>query len=182
MRRRVRTVAYAFLLVDGAAFAAPTIDADGWCPDVTIALTDATPMRQVMLFTGDPSGTTVLARGPCAGTVLDVADANERRHQLVTTRTDASGSLTFEPASLASGQCAGSVQGLDVTTCEVTEAVPLTLDCSATDFEDGLVAYWPGDGDALDVVGTARRNDRGDGRVRGGRLRRRVRSSMDGAP
>ena len=152
---------WALMLVSGAAFAVPTIDVDGWCPDVTITLTDATPMRQVMIVIGGLDGTTTLTRGPCAGTTLDLADAEERRHEVVTTRTDSAGTLVFEPASVARDACIGGVQGLDLTTCEVTPAVPMAIDCSATDLEDGLLAYWPGNGNAEDVVG------RHDGTIEG---------------
>jgi len=146
-------VSWALVLISGAAFATPAIDVDGWCPSVSISMTGATPMHEVMIVTGEAGGTTTLTHGPCAGTTLDLGDADERRNHVVTTRTDSSGDLTFTPASLGHDACAESVQGLDLTTCEVTPVVPMTIDCSATNFEDGLLAYWPGNDNARDVVG-----------------------------
>ena len=137
----------------GRAQATPTLDVDGVCPSITVTLSGATASRKVMLFTGDPSATTTLASGPCAGTVVDVAGANQPRHQLVTTRTDSDGGLIFTPASVSSSDCtSGSLQGIDLTTCETTEAVPLQIDCSGLD--DGLLAYWPGNDNHRDVVGS----------------------------
>lgn len=151
MRRAL--ISFAVVLASGAAFATPTIHIDGVCPSITVTLSAATPNRQVTLFTGDPSATTTLASGPCAGTVVDVAGANQPRHQLVTTRTDSDGGLVFTPASVSSSDCAsGSLQGIDLTTCETTEAVPLQIDCSGLD--DGLLAYWPGNDNHRDVVGS----------------------------
>jgi hypothetical protein len=121
----------------------------------------ATPMREVTIVTGDLGGTTTLSSGPCAGTTLDLADADARRNHVVTARTDSSGTLTFAPASLGRDACSQSAQALDLTTCEVTPVVPMTIDCSGTSFEDGLIAYWPGDGNAQDVVG------RHDGTIEG---------------
>jgi hypothetical protein len=138
--------------VSGAAHAAPTIDVRGLCPSVTVTLAGATPNRQIMLFTGDPSGATTLGSGPCQGTVVDVADANQRQHQLLMTRVDAVGALTFSPASMSRTECAsGSLQGLDLTTCEVTEPVSLQIDCSTVG--DGLVSHWPANGNTRDVIG-----------------------------
>src|SRR4029453_12475871 len=103
MRRRM--VVCLSLLASGAAYATPTIDVDGVCPSITVTLANATANRKVMLFTGDPSATTTLASGPCAGTVVDVAGANQPRHQLVTTRTDSDGELIFTPSSVSSSDC-----------------------------------------------------------------------------
>jgi hypothetical protein len=118
-------------------------------------------MREVMIVTGDIGGTTTLARGRCAGTTLDLGDADARRNHIVTTRTDSSGVLTFTPSSIGRDACAEGVQGLDLTTCEVTPVVPMTFDCTASDFEDGLLAYWPANGHPRDVVG------RHDGTIEG---------------
>jgi hypothetical protein len=145
----------------GNAQAAPTIDVDGWCPAVSFTMTGATANREVMIVTGDVGGTTTLTRGPCAGTTLDLGDADARLNHVVTARTDSSGDLTFTPESLGRDACAKGVQGLDLTTCEVTSAVPMGIDCSATDLDDGLLAYWPGNGNARDVVG------RHDGTIEG---------------
>jgi hypothetical protein len=158
---RPRWILFGWIAGSGAASATPTIEVDGWCPSVSITLTDATPMREVMIVTGDIGGTTTLERGPCAGITLDLGDADARRNHIVTTRTDSSGVLTFTPESIGRDACAEGVQGLDLTTCEVTPAVPMTFDCTASDFEDGLLAYWPGNGDAEDVVG------RHDGTIEG---------------
>ena len=119
-------VSWALVLISGAAFATPAIDVDGWCPSVSISMTGATPMHEVMIVTGDAGGTTTLASGPCAGTTLDLGGADERRNHIVTTRTDSAGNLTFTPASLGHDACTESVQGLDLTTCEVTPVAPMT--------------------------------------------------------
>jgi hypothetical protein len=152
---------WALVLTSSAAFAAPAIDVDGWGPSISISMTGATPMHEVMIVTGDVGSTTTLTTGPCVGTTLDLGHADERRNHVVTTRTDADGALTFTPASLGHDACTESVQGLDLTTCEVTPVAPMTIDCSATHLEDGLLAYWPGNDNARDVVG------RHDGTIEG---------------
>ena len=150
---RPAIASWALVLASGSAFAAPTIDVDGWCPSVSITMTGATPMHEVMIVTGDAGGTTTLTSGPCSGTTLDLGDADARRNHIVTTRTDSDGALTFTPASLGHDACSESVQGLDLTTCEVTPVAPMTIDCSATDLDNGLLAYWPADGHTRDVAG-----------------------------
>src|SRR6185436_3180174 len=44
-------VSWALVLISGAAFATPAIDVDGWCPSVSISMTGATPMHEVMIVT-----------------------------------------------------------------------------------------------------------------------------------
>jgi hypothetical protein len=149
---RQRVLCCGVLLASGVAHAAPTIDVDGWCPSVSITVTGATPMREVMIVTGARGGTTTL-RGPCAGTTLDLGAADTRRNHVVTARTDASGDLTFTPESLDRNACIEGVQGLDLATCEVTPVVPMTIDCTDADLESGLLAYWPADGHTRDPVG-----------------------------
>jgi hypothetical protein len=140
------------LLLPVAAHAAPSLDVYGWCPEITVTLAGATPNRQVMVFTGDPGGTTTLTGGPCDGATIDLGGANERQHQLVTTRTSATGGLVFAPASVNGNDCAdGSVQAIDLTTCEVSDVVPLQIDCKTLAL--GLVAHWSGDGNTGDLVG-----------------------------
>jgi hypothetical protein len=147
MRAHLLTSA-AVLIASTSARAAPSIDVSGACPAVTVRASGATPMRNVMLFMGELGGTTTLTSGPCRHTHLDVAGANDPANLLFTGRANGVGNKTATP-TLAAGDCSNGVQWLDVATCETSEAV--ALDCSS--LADGLVAYWPGNGNARDPVG-----------------------------
>jgi hypothetical protein len=134
------------------AQAAPTIDVDGRCPNVTIRVTGATPEAGMTFYTGALGGETTLVGGVCAGTRLDLRGANAPENLLHTNRRIGSdGATTLAPGSLGERGCMKGVQVVDHATCEVSDVEPLdTGDCR---LEEGLLAYWPANGDTLDIVG-----------------------------
>ncbi len=91
----------------------PTLAASGTCPGtVTFTLSDFTPNGRAQVYAGRSEGSTTLTTGPCAGTVLDLANAR----RLANATLDGSGAGAVS-RSVAAGFCGRPAQALDVTTC-----------------------------------------------------------------
>jgi hypothetical protein len=126
--KRARAVAVTVLfLSSGVAHADPTIDVVGECRRVSVRIGGMTPWGDVTVFIGRVGGTTTLTHGPCAGTILDLVGANAPDSNLWSNWIGSDGALILRPSMLGLGdlKCAQGVQAIDLTTCEVTPALPL---------------------------------------------------------
>jgi len=86
-----------------------SISVAGTCPgDVTIHISSADPLTNVIVFAGLAEGTFALPRGPCAGTELGILQA--RKWQMI--RTDAGGEASIS-GSLPLAWCTRYLQGMD---------------------------------------------------------------------
>jgi len=96
---------------------------DGACPGpIDLSITDATPGGTVVIISGNGPGTTVMGAGsPCPQTELGVSGNVRRRTDVV---ADAAGEVQLSP-SPGAGACGLWLQALDLSTCTVTEPVPL---------------------------------------------------------
>jgi hypothetical protein len=112
------------LAIDNVRFGtltpAPTLTLTGSCPGpMTADIANATPNGTVALIFGRREGQTPIPTGPCAGTILPIADQIQLA---ATTRADPNGeaSLTLPVPSPA---CGGRLIALDAPTCAVSRAV-----------------------------------------------------------
>lgn len=132
-----------FALWTIAAWAAPTLELMGTCPGVVgIDTYGGTPGGTVVVVSGNGPGTTVIPSGACMGTTLDLGGAVAARATLT---ADGLGRAFLTP-TLGAPECAAWLQVLDLTTCAITQAMPLSAStCGGAfsgpiEFEDGILA------------------------------------------
>lgn len=100
----------------------PLLTATGTCPGVIdLEVLDATAGGPVVLFGAETLGSATVPIGPCAGTVLDLADPRVLSALAADESGRVSGSRTVGPNS-----CGRLLQALDIKTCRAstTTAVP----------------------------------------------------------
>lgn len=134
LRPHLSLIALGAFLLPASAMAAPSMSVSGVCPGVVdISVTGATPNKNVVFLTGTLGGSTTLAAGGCAGTDIDLGGITLRFNG----KTNGAGAKTLSP-NLAAGACATGGQWLDLTTCEVSEALALGPSCTvpSTDWTD----------------------------------------------
>ncbi|MCA9489118.1 MAG: hypothetical protein KC621_04330 [Myxococcales bacterium] len=112
------------------AFAsAQSLTITGACPGIVDAtVTGLTPNGQFAAVSGVPGGSTVVPVGPCAGTRLDVGNAQVR----MVNQANAQGAVHITP-NVPAGLCGSDAQVLDLTTCSATPAVSIGNTCPAFD-------------------------------------------------
>ena len=94
----------------------PMLAAGGVCPGtVDFSLSGFTPNGRAQVYVGRDQGSTTLTTGPCAGTVLDLANAR----RMVNAILDAGGEATVSRDATGS-LCGRPAQALDLTTCALS--------------------------------------------------------------
>jgi outer membrane protein assembly factor BamB len=100
----------------GGGTAKPTLSITGSCPGTAkFRLTGLTPNTSAQIYASKSQGTTKLTSGSCSGTTLGLDHA-----QLIATKTaDANGTVNVQ-RTLNSNACGGFVQGIDLTSCGIS--------------------------------------------------------------
>ncbi|MCB9697572.1 MAG: hypothetical protein H6738_12395 [Alphaproteobacteria bacterium] len=117
------------ILQFAALASAQSLTITGGCPGIVDAtVTGLTPNGQFAAVTGVPGGSTVVPVGPCAGTVLDVGNAQVR----MVNQANAQGSVHITP-NVPAGLCGSDAQVLDLATCRTTPSVAIGNTCPPFD-------------------------------------------------
>ena len=105
--------------VGGSTGGAPSLSVTGSCPGTaTITVSGATPNASISVWASKRAGSTTIASGSCAGTMLNL----DRARQLTTGTADANGNLTLR-LRLNSRRCGQLMQAVDLTSCVPTNVV-----------------------------------------------------------
>ncbi|HZQ70281.1 MAG TPA: PQQ-binding-like beta-propeller repeat protein [Terriglobales bacterium] len=99
----------------------PSLSVTGACPgSATLKLTGLTPNGTAQIYASKRAGSTTLTGGACSGTVLGLS-----RARLFGSKTaDANGVVTL-PRNLNGNSCGAFVQGIDITSCGVSNITNL---------------------------------------------------------
>jgi len=99
----------------------PLLNVAGSCPgDAAAAIENLTPSSDVTVFRGTGPGQSSIPSGPCAGVDLGIANAE----LIATFPADQDGAFRAEP-QLGAPICGAFVQAVDLSTCDLSNAVEL---------------------------------------------------------
>jgi len=100
--------------------AGPVLSVSGTCPGpVTITATGVTPGASVAIWGSMQPGSTTLASGDCAGTILDLKKA----HLFTNATADNNGNVSLR-VRLNPNRCGILLQAIDLSTCATSNVAP----------------------------------------------------------
>ena len=106
--------------VNGGAQGA-SLTVQGTCPGATtFTLTGLTPNTNAQIYASKRAGSTSISGGSCSGTTLGLA----RARLLATKTADGNGTLSI-PRNLNGNVCGALVQGIDLTSCAVSNVATI---------------------------------------------------------